>query len=72
MGNNRKSDMLTMSESPFLMIMPMAANHFMIKSRSGNVMDVTTSMSDNDEIYILTKNGTRIVITGDGNVGCVG
>ena len=71
MGNNRKSDMLNMSESPFLMILPMAANHFMIKSRGGNVMDITTSMSSDDEIYLLTKNGTRIVISENGNVSCI-
>jgi len=54
-------------ERAFMYVVPISSNHILIKGRGDNYLDLTTSMTENDDIYILTKT-ERLVIKSSGEV----
>lgn len=62
----RRTEIETRVKDPWMKVIPEACNHIIVSSRSGNVIDVMCSLSSEDDIFIITKNGNRIIIDGNG------
>lgn len=54
-------------EKAFMTVVPLSANHIMIKGRDNNYIDITTDMTACDQIFLITRSGSYTV-DDEGNI----
>lgn len=54
-------------EQAFMTIVPVSANHIILRGRGDNHLNITTDMAACDQIFLITKSG-RYTVDDEGNI----